>query len=132
MRISKKITTTFSYGPGTFRISHKILELLGNPKYIVLLINLDENKVSYTSSDRSDRSSLHIVYTEHVKKMGKVFNSIRFVRKLFHHYKWNTNSRYQVKGVFHEKHKIVEFDLTEAYVADREICLDEFKINKVD
>ena len=71
MRNSKKLTTTFSYGPGTFRISHKILEVLGNPKYIVLLVNLDENKVSYTSSDRSDRSSLHIVYTDYVKKQEK-------------------------------------------------------------
>ena len=132
MRNSKKLTTTFSYGPGTFRISHKILEVLGNPKYIVLLVNLDENKVSYTSSDRSDRSSLHIVYTDYVKKTGKVFNSTRFVRKLFHHYKWNINSRYQIRGVFHEKYKIVEFDLNEAYVADREICLDNFEINRVD
>ena len=114
MEINKKLTTTLTYRPSTVRISTNILNLLGNPKYIVLMINTDSHQIAYFPSTKADRSALKVRYDGSVSYNGKVVNSCRFVRKVYSIENWDINYRYHMKGFYVEEANIVYFDLKKA------------------
>ena len=114
MEINKKLSTTLSYRPSTVRISTNVLNLLGNPKYIVLMINTSSHQIAYFPSSKADRSALKVRYDGSVSYNGKVVNSCRFVRKVYSIENWDINYRYHMKGSYVEGANSVYFDLKKA------------------
>lgn len=116
MKESKKITTTLSYQKGTVRISLNILQALGEPKYIALMINQNDRTIAYIGSSRNDRAALKVRYDNvSTLKAGKVVCSVKFVRKVFRLEGWDSNFRYRMSGKYIDGANIVYFNLKDAY-----------------
>lgn len=135
MKEGKKITTTLTYQTGTVRISINTLALLGEPKYIALMINPSERAIAYIPSTKADRASLKVRYVNSTLTAGKVVCSVKFVRKVFKLEKWDSNYRYQICGKYAEGANLVYFDLKDArqvsnVVVDEDEYIDpEYDIN---
>ncbi len=115
MKESKKITTTLTYLKGTVRISINTLELLGEPKYIALLINQNERTIAYIPSSKADRAALKVRYANSTLTAGKVVCSVKFVRKVYKLENWDSNFRYQITGKYLESANLVYFRLEDAH-----------------
>ena len=115
MKESKKITTTLTYLKGTVRISINTLDLLGEPKYIALLINQNERTIAYIPSSKADRAALKVRYANSTLTAGKVVCSVKFVRKVYNLENWDSNFRYQISGKYLESANLVYFKLEDAH-----------------
>lgn len=115
MKESRKITTTLTYLKGTVRISINTLELLGEPKYIALLINQNERTIAYIPSRKADRAALKVRYANSTLTAGKVVCSVKFVRKVYKLENWDSNFRYQITGKYLEGANLVYFRLEDAH-----------------
>ncbi len=115
MKESRKITTTLTYLKGTVRISINTLELLGEPKYIALLINQNERTIAYIPSSKADRAALKVRYANSTLTAGKVVCSVKFVRKVYKLENWDSNFRYQITGKYLESANLVYFRLEDAH-----------------
>lgn len=115
MKESKKITTTLTYLKGTVRISINTLELLGEPKYIALLINQNERTIAYIPSSKADSAALKVRYANSTLTAGKVVCSVKFVRKVYKLENWDSNFRYQITGKYLESANLVYFRLEDAH-----------------
>lgn len=115
MKESRKITTTLTYLKGTVRISINTLELLGEPKYIALLINQNERTIAYIPSSKVDRAALKVRYANSTLTAGKVVCSVKFVRKVYKLENWDSNFRYQITGKYLEGANLVYFRLEDAH-----------------
>lgn len=114
MKESRKITTTLTYPKGTVRISINTLQLLGEPKYIALLINQNERTIAYIPSSKADRAALKVRYANSTLTAGKVVCSVKFVRKVYKLENWDSNFRYQITGKYLEGANLVYFRLEDA------------------
>lgn len=115
MKESRKITTTLTYLKGTVRISINTLQLLGEPKYIALLINKNERTIAYIPSSKADRAALKVRYANSTLTAGKVVCSVKFVRKVYKLENWDSNFRYQMLGKYLEGANLVYFRLEDAH-----------------
>lgn len=115
MKESRKITTTLTYLKGTVRISINTLQLLGEPKYIALLINQNERTIAYIPSSKADRAALKVRYANSTLIAGKVVCSVKFVRKVYKLENWDSNFRYQMLGKYLEGANLVYFRLEDAH-----------------
>lgn len=115
MKESRKITTTLTYLKGTVRISINTLQLLGEPKYIALLINQNEKTIAYIPSSKADRAALKVRYANSTLTAGKVVCSVKFVRKVYKLENWDSNFRYQITGNYLEGANLVYFRLEDAH-----------------
>lgn len=115
MKESRKITTTLTYLKGTVRISINTLQLLGEPKYITLLINQNERTIAYIPSSKADRAALKVRYANSTLTAGKVVCSVKFVRKVYKLENWDSNFRYQIIGKYLEGANLVYFRLEDAH-----------------
>jgi hypothetical protein len=115
MKESRKITTTLTYLKGTVRISINTLQLLGEPKYIALLINQNERTIAYIPSSKADRAALKVRYANSTLTAGKVVCSVKFVRKVYKLENWDSNFRYQITGKYLEGANLVYFRLEDAH-----------------
>lgn len=115
MKESRKITTTLTYLKGTVRISINTLQLLGEPKYIALLINQNERTIAYIPSSKADRAALKVRYANSTLTAGKVVCSVKFVRKVYKLENWDSNFRYQITGNYLEGANLVYFRLEDAH-----------------
>lgn len=115
MKESRKITTTLTYLKGTVRISINTLQLLGEPKYIALLINQNERTIAYIPSSKADRAALKVRYANSTLTAGKVVCSVKFVRKVYKLENWDSNFRYQITGKYLEGTNLVYFRLEDAH-----------------
>ena len=115
MKESRKITTTLTYLKGTVRISINTLQLLGEPKYIALLINQNERTIAYIPSSKADRAALKVRYANSTFTAGKVVCSVKFVRKVYKLENWDSNFRYQITGKYFEGANLVYFRLEDAH-----------------
>lgn len=115
MKESRKITTTLTYLKGTVRISINTLQLLGEPKYIALLINQNERTIAYIPSSKADRAALKVRYANSTLTAGKVVCSVKFVRKVYKLENWDSNFRYQMLGKYLEGANLVYFRLEDAH-----------------
>lgn len=115
MKESRKITTTLTYLKGTVRISINTLQLLGEPKYIALLINQNERTIAYIPSSKADRAALKVRYANSTLTAGKVVCSVKFVRKVYKLENWDSNFRYQITGKYLESANLVYFRLEDAH-----------------
>lgn len=115
MKESRKITTTLTYLKGTVRISINTLQLLGEPKYIALLINQNERTIAYIFSSKADRAALKVRYANSTLTAGKVVCSVKFVRKVYKLENWDSNFRYQITGKYLEGANLVYFRLEDAH-----------------
>lgn len=115
MKESRKITTTLTYLKGTVRISINTLQLLGEPKYIALLINQNERTIAYIPSSKADRVALKVRYANSTLTAGKVVCSVKFVRKVYKLENWDSNFRYQITGKYLEGANLVYFRLEDAH-----------------
>ena len=116
---NKKISTTLRYLDGTIRVSYSTLELLQFPNYIILLINVEEQKIIYAPSIKNDRSALKVKYSDVIEHKDKIFNSTKFVRRVFNLTKWDRVYRYNIPGEFIENENIIVFNLNDAFKVER-------------
>lgn len=97
------------------RIHKDTLHLLGDPEYILLLVNPQDRTIAVLPSDRSDVKAHHI--SKHNLIHNKSFelyskNLINNLRNLAND--WNDNTTYRMNGTQISGKSIIQFKMEEA------------------
>lgn len=116
----RPITTSLGYETGSVRLSRYVLELLGHPEYVTILINDSNIQLAFLPSAKPDKAALKITYpkSEHSDR-GAVIYSMILVRKIFQIMGWEKDKRYQIPGYYFEDIKVVNFDLRRGHKVTR-------------
>lgn len=97
------------------RIHKDTLYSIGNPEYILLLVNPNERTLAVLPSDRSDTKAHHISKSSLVNKKSFEIHSkslVQNLRNLCKH--WKDNKVYRMYGETIPGKAVITFNMTEA------------------
>ncbi|MCL2662667.1 MAG: hypothetical protein FWE83_04970 [Oscillospiraceae bacterium] len=109
---------SIDYKQNRIRIYKRTLRLIGNPDYIILLINPEEQILIILSSDKSDKKAFHTKRLITGNKQSYEISSKHLLRKLLAVCtNWQDNRLYRVYGEVVPNQSAVQFRLTDAFIA---------------
>lgn len=97
------------------RIHKDTLHCIGNPYYIILLVNPEEHTMAVLPSDSSDTRAHHISKSALIKKKSfEIYSTslIQNLRILCNH--WEDNKTYRIYGEKAQSKYFIRFKMTEA------------------
>lgn len=102
------------------RFSKGLVSEMGNPKYVLLLMDTQDKIVGLKECDNSAANSIEFA-KESNKKMPKLFNK-KFIESLSRLMKWNLNlNGYHVFGEWNAEEKVMIFDLNNAEIMKKRL-----------
>jgi hypothetical protein len=101
------------------RIHKSTLHILGNPEYILLLVNPNERTIAVLPSEREDSKAHHVSkYSLRNNKSFELYstNLIRNLKILQEN--WENNGIYKIYGFKIQEQNIVKFNMSEAFISN--------------
>lgn len=97
------------------RIHKKTLHSIGDPEYVLLLVNPEEHTLAILRSSRSDPRAHHIAWASHTDKQSFELYSrslVESLRDVCHN--WKDNQSYRLYGEIIPNEGIARFDMSRA------------------
>lgn len=94
------------------RIHKKTLHSIGNPEYVLLLVNPEERTLAVLRSSQSDPRAHHIAWASHTdKKSFELYSRslVESLRDVCHN--WKDNQSYRLYGEIIPNEGIARFDM---------------------
>lgn len=110
---------SFNYKHGKVRVYKKVIQALGNPKFIQFLIKPEDKLLYIVGLDQREQDSFPVVLSENSRHSGMVLNGQRFIRKMSEIGGWTLEGSYVIGGRYMDGMNMIVFDLTN--VLNREI-----------
>ena len=93
------------------RLNQNVLDKIGDPEYVQLLVNPSSKKIVLISSIETKNS--HKIYGNHTR--GYELTSLSLIRSLCTLCpEWTIENNYHIPGVFFEREQLIEFDMKQA------------------
>ena len=105
---------SFSYKHGKVRVYKKVIQGLGNPKFIQFLIKPEDPLFFIVGLEHREHDSFPVVISQNKRNGGMVLNGQRFVRKISEISGWSLDGTYVVDGTYVEEMNLFKFKLTDA------------------
>ena len=102
---------SFNYKHGKVRVYKKVIQGLGNPKFIQFLIKPEDKLLFIVGLDHREHDSFPVVNSENSRNGGMVLNGQRFIRKISEIAGWTLEGTYVVAGSYIPKINLFEFNL---------------------
>lgn len=103
---------SFNYKHGKVRVYKKVIQTLGNPKFIQFLIKPEDKLLYIVGLEQREQDSFPVVLSEDSRHSGMVLNGQRFIRKMSEIGGWTLDGSYVIGGKHLERMNMMEFDLT--------------------
>lgn len=97
------------------RIHKNVLHALGNPEYVLLLVNPVERLFAITVGDRSDHRAHHISWSAAARKKSFEIYSSSFMDALRLCSDWDENQAYRIYGKVIEERGVIQFRVDDAF-----------------
>ena len=105
---------SFSYKHGKLRVFKKVIQGLGNPKFIQFLIKPEDKLFFIVGLDHREHDSFPVVNPQNKQHGGMVLNGQRFIRKISEISGWSLEGTYVVDGTYVEEMNMFKFNLASA------------------
>ena len=105
---------SFNYKHGKVRIFKRVIQSLGNPKFIQFLIKPEEQLFFIVGLEHREHDSFPVVISQNKRNGGMVLNGQRFIRKISEISGWSLEGTYVVGGTYVEEMNMFKFNLTNA------------------
>ena len=102
---------SFNYKHGTVRVYKKVIQALGNPKFIQFLIKPEDKLLFIVGLEKREHDSFPVVLSENSRHKGMILNGQRFVRKISEIAGWSLDGTRVVAGTYIPEMNIFEFNL---------------------
>lgn len=98
------------------RIHKDTLYSIGNPEYVLLLVNPNERTLAVLPSDRSDTKAHHISKSSIINKKSFEIYSTSLIQNLQNLCRdWENNKAYRIYGDIVPSQDIIRFKMSEAF-----------------
>lgn len=108
------IKIVFKYNKNAIRIYKEVVEKLGYPRFIQLLINPEEKKLYIVGTNQSGASSIEVPEISLFPHQGFLLHGSMFIRKIFRFMLWEQNYTYSVTGLYSAEKDVIIFNLSDA------------------
>ena len=105
---------SFSYKYGKLRVFKKVIQGLGNPKFIQFLIKPEDKLFFIVGLEHREHDSFPVVNSQNKQNGGMVLNGQRFIRKISEISGWSLEGTYVVDGTYVEEMNMFKFNLANA------------------
>ena len=105
---------SFNYKHGKVRIFKRVIQGLGNPKFIQFLIKPEDKLFFIVGLEYREHDSFPVVISQNKRNGGMVLNGQRFIRKISEISGWSLEGTYVVEGTYVEEMNMFKFNLTNA------------------
>ena len=105
---------SFNYKHGKVRVYKKVIQGLGNPKFIQFLIKPEDQLFFIVGLEHREHDSFPVVTSQNKQHGGMVLNGQRFIRKISEISGWSLDGTYVVDGTYVEEMNLFKFKLTDA------------------
>ena len=105
---------SFNYKHGKVRIFKRVIQSLGNPKFIQFLIKPEDQLFFIVGLEHREHDSFPVVISQNKRNGGMVLNGQRFIRKISEISGWSLEGTYVVGGTYVEEMNMFKFNLTNA------------------
>ena len=105
---------SFNYKHGKLRVFKKVIQGLGNPKFIQFLIKPEDKLFFIVGLEHREHDSFPVVISQNKRNGGMVLNGQRFIRKISEISGWSLEGTYVVEGTYVEEMNMFKFNLTNA------------------
>ena len=105
---------SFNYKHGKVRIFKRVIQGLGNPKFIQFLIKPEDKLFFIVGLEHREHDSFPVVIFQNKRNGGMVLNGQRFIRKISEISGWLLEGTYVVEGTYVEEMNMFKFNLTNA------------------
>ena len=102
---------SFNYKHGKVRVYKKVIQGLGNPKFIQFLIKPEDKLLFIVGLDQREHDSFPVVLSDNSHRGGMVLNGQRFVKKMSEIAGWSLEGTYVVGGTYIKEMNMFEFNL---------------------
>ena len=105
---------SFNYKHGKVRVFKKVIQGLGNPKFIQFLINPEDQLFFIVGLEHREHDSFPVTISQNKNHGGMVLNGQRFIRKISEISGWSLEGTYVVGGTYVEEMNMFKFNLANA------------------
>ena len=105
---------SFNYKHGKVRVYKKVIQTLGNPKFIQFLIKPEDKLLFIVGLEHREHDSFPVIQYADSRNRGLVLNGQRFIKKMSEIAGWSLDGTYAVGGTYIEGMNVFEFNLTNA------------------
>ena len=105
---------SFNYKHGKVRIFKRVIQSLGNPKFIQFLIKPEDQLFFIVGLEHREHDSFPVVISQNKRNGGMVLNGQRFIRKISEISGWSLEGTYVVDGTYVEEMNMFKFNLANA------------------
>ena len=105
---------SFNYKHGKVRIFKRVIQGLGNPKFIQFLIKPEDKLFFIVGLEHREHDSFPVAISQNKRNGGMVLNGQRFIRKISEISGWSLEGTYVVEGTYVEEMNMFKFNLTNA------------------
>jgi len=113
--VAPRAAMSIDFKNNRIRIHKNTLHLIGNPEYILFLVNPIENTIAIMQGDSSDPRARRIAFTSTAGEKSSVLCSKLLVQGLQSiHSEWQDNRTYRLYGELIEGRSIVKFCVKES------------------
>lgn len=106
------MTVTFNWQDAMIEVDNTVLQTMGKPKYVQLMLNYDKKLLGIKSCD-IDCDNVLIMPEKDVQLVEIPAKTL--LKNIWGHMGWETENPRVCVGVYLESYQIVVFDLSEAY-----------------
>ena len=103
---------SFNYKHGKVRIFKRVIQGLGNPKFIQFLIKPEDKLFFIVGLEYREHDSFPVAISQNKRNGGMVLNGQRFIRKISEISGWSLEGTYVVEGTYVEEMNMFKFNLT--------------------
>lgn len=114
-----KISISFSYINGRIRVGYGLLEALGFPEYVKLLINKSNAEIAIRSSTKEDRDSLKINYGLSSIYIGAFLCTKLFIEAVYIVANWDFGCCYLINEFEKGENGSYIFDTNKAKISNK-------------
>ena len=114
-----QLKISFNYKHGKVRVYRSLIQTLGCPKYIQILIKPEDKLLFIVGLEQREQDCFPVVLSKDSRHSGMVLNGQRFIRRVSEIGGWSLDGSYVIGGTFLKEMNMIEFDLTN--VLNREI-----------
>lgn len=115
MDIAERPLIHIDFKKNRIRIHRNVLHALGNPDYVLLLVNPLEQLIAVKPCNRSDSRAHHISWSAAVRKTSFEIYSASFLNELQLCGDWDERHGYRIYGDAISKYGLVQFRIGDAF-----------------
>ena len=105
---------SFNYRADTVRISKSTMVVLGNPKYIQFLINLEKKQLFIHGTNTREQNCIEVPGKDPRNRCNYVLYGLSCIRKISNIAGWDLEGVFTLTGIYLSEFNIVRFDLLSA------------------